>query len=224
MYNFTNAVKACDHVIANSENIKRRIEKYTGIVADSVIFPLVETSQFNPNLPSQNFFLSHGRLEKLKRIELIVKAFQQIPDQQLVITSGGPLEGWVKSYIKDNNITNINFKGRVSDEERGTLMATCKAGIYIPIDEDAGITQLEFMACGKPVLGVKDGGLIESIIDGETGILMSKEPTIEELIDNVRSLTIEKAISMKEACVIQSKKFDESVYFQKFDDVVNSLT
>jgi glycosyltransferase involved in cell wall biosynthesis len=220
LWNFNNAVNSCDHIIANSENIKGRLKKFCNVEANSVIFPLVDTANFK-NLPSQDFYLSHARLEPLKRIDLIVKAFEKMPDKKLVITSGGPMKQWVEDYIKNNNIKNIEFKGRVTDEVRDNLMSTCMAGIYIPVDEDAGITQLEFMACGKPIIGVKDGGLIESIIDGKTGILMSKEPTIEELIEVINSTPKVQLEAMKDDCMTQALKFDKSVYFRKFDEVVS---
>lgn len=223
MYNFTKALEACDHVITNSENIKGRLQKYTGIVADSVIFPLVNTEEFK-NLPSQDFYLSHARLEPLKRLDLIVKAFELMPEKKLVITSGGPMEGWIKDYIKERKITNIDFKGRVSDEERNHLMSTCMAGIYIPVDEDAGITQLEFMACGKPIIGVRDGGLIESIIDGKTGLLMSKNPDVNELIVTLGLVGKEQLELMKDDCIAQAKLFDKEVFYSKFDKVVSNLT
>jgi glycosyltransferase involved in cell wall biosynthesis len=222
LFNFNRSVKACDHVITNSENIKNRLLKYCKIRADSVIFPLVDTDKFY-NKDSKDFYLSHARLEPLKRIDLIVKAFEKMPDKNLIITSGGPLSSWVQEYIKSNNITNIDFQGRVSDEVRDELMATCKAGIYIPIDEDAGITQLEFMACGKPVIGVKDGGLIESIIDGKTGILMSKDPTVQELINTINQTTDVSLQAMKEDCITQAKLFDKKVFFNKFDNVINEI-
>jgi glycosyltransferase involved in cell wall biosynthesis len=222
LFNFKNSLKACDHIITNSENIKDRLQKYCGITADSVIFPLVNTEEFY-NLPSQPFFLSHARLEPLKRIDIIVKAFEAMPEQKLVITSGGPMATWVTEYIAEKQIKNIEFLGRVSDQKRGQLMATCKAGIYIPIDEDAGITQLEFAACSKPVIGVKDGGLLESIVDGKTGFLMSKEPTLEELIQTVTNVSTMDTEALKVDCLNQAKLFDKSVFFTKFETVINNV-
>jgi glycosyltransferase involved in cell wall biosynthesis len=222
LFNFNNAVKACDHVITNSENIKKRVQKYCDITADSVIFPLVDVKAFY-SLPSEDFYHSHARLEPMKRLDMIVKAFEKMPDKKLVITSGGPMQKWITDYISEKDIKNIDFKGRVSDEERDKIMATCLAGIYIPIDEDAGITQLEFMACGKPVIGVKDGGLIESVIDGKTGILMSKNPTVEELINTIETIEKEKLIAMDKDCKIQAAKFDKSIFFDKFDQVIKTV-
>jgi glycosyltransferase involved in cell wall biosynthesis len=219
LWNYKRALDKCDYLIANSLNIKERLIKYCDITVDKVIFPFAETEKFY-NKPSQDFFLSHARLEPLKRIDLIVKTFEQLPNERLIITSGGPLKDWIVNYIKDNNITNIQFKGRVDDKERDELMATCRAGIYVPIDEDAGITQLEFMACGKPVIGVNDGGLKESIIDGKTGFLMSKDPTVEEFKKTIEKVLIQDLEKMKNDCINQSKNFDKNTFFNEFDEVL----
>ncbi|MGL4758110.1 MAG: glycosyltransferase [Patescibacteria group bacterium] len=221
LWNFTNALKACDYVICNSENIKNRIKKYCDFEAHDVIFPLVEVANFEYK-SSAGFYLSHARLEPLKRIDLIVKAFEQLPDQKLIITSGGPMSKWIKEYIQERKIKNIDFRGRVSDEERDELMSTCKAGIYIPIDEDAGITQLEFMACGKPVIGVNDGGLIESIIDGKTGFMMSKNPDLNELINTIEVVNKIDLATMKDNCISQAKKFDKNVFMTKFQKILDT--
>jgi glycosyltransferase involved in cell wall biosynthesis len=63
------------------------------------------------------------------------------------------------------------------------------------------------MACGVPVIGVNDGGLKESVIDGKTGILIWKEANIDELCEAVKNLTIEKSLTMKWDCVTQANKF-----------------
>ncbi|MEW6701838.1 MAG: glycosyltransferase, partial [Bacteroidota bacterium] len=99
----------------------------------------------------------------------------------------------------------------------------CLAGIYIPINEDFGITQLEIMSAGKPVIGVKEGGLLETIIDGETGVMIKSNPTVEDLIDAVKGLTPEKALEMKENCIEHAKKFSSKIFFDKIECELNEL-
>jgi len=78
-------------------------------------------------------------------------------NKKLVICSTGPLHNWFEEQIKMRNLDNILFEGFVSDERLSELIGNCYAGIYIPVDEDFGMTQIELMAAGKPVIGVEEG-------------------------------------------------------------------
>lgn len=98
------------------------------------------------------------------------------------------------------------------------IFARCLATIYIPIDEDFGLIPVESMAAGKPCIAANEGGLKETVVDGKTGFLI--EPTVKNLISAVRDLTPEKAEKMKQDCVKRAKKFDISVFYEKFDEIV----
>ena len=214
-------MKHIDIIITNAENTHKRILNYTGF--DSrVIFPPVDTCMFK-FLSTQNYFLSYARLEGMKRVPLIVEAFARMKDKKLVICSTGPLHNWLEEQIKTRNLNNISFEGFVSNERLRELVGNCYAGIYIPVDEDFGMTQIELMAAGKPVIGVKEGGLLETIIDGETGVLIPANPTVDDLISAVRNLTKDKVISMKEKCIEQARKFDAKKFFYEFEKVIHFI-
>ncbi len=221
---FSQSLNSIDHIITNSQNIKKRTQKYLQIEVDSVIYPAVDTTKFHfLGQDSAHYYHSHCRLEELKRIPLIIKIFEQMPGKNLVITSGGPLENWIKSQIKTKNLTNIDFRGRVSDEELFEIMGNCTAGIMIPVDEDAGITQIEFLAAGKPVIGVAEGGLLETITENLTGILIPSNPTLEDLKMGINRMTPEFALSLRENCQKEATKYDNSVFFDKLDKVIEKL-
>jgi glycosyltransferase involved in cell wall biosynthesis len=135
----------------------------------------------------------------------------------LIICSGGPLENWLKNEIETKNLKNISFLGRVTDEKLADLVGNCLAGIYIPINEDAGMTQIELMNAGKPVIGVAEGGLLESVIDGENGILLPENPETKDLIKAVEKMTPKLALSLKEKCKLQAQKFAPKQFFQQLD-------
>lgn len=80
------------------------------------------------------------------------------------------------------------MKESPSDEELRTLIRGAKATIYVPVDEDFGMSPVESMSCGTPVIGVNDGGLKESIIDGKTGILIDARCHPEDIQDAVREI------------------------------------
>jgi len=221
IYEYHKEMLKMDLVIANSKNITKRLKDFVGI--DSVSrFPAVNTNKFKW-ISQGDYYISYARLEDLKRIPLIIDAFKKMPDKKLILCSSGPLKDWVCQQIKEKNIKNITYEGLVTDERLQELVGKCLAGIYIPIQEDAGIIQCELMAAGKPVIGVTEGGLIESVIDKKTGILINSNPTIEQVIEGVKWMTKNRALSMKADCIKQGKKFDSKVFFKEMDDYIENL-
>jgi glycosyltransferase involved in cell wall biosynthesis len=217
------ALQSIDIVICNSKNIKNRVKEFIKFDADGVIFPSVETTKFQ-YLGQGDFYHSHARLEPLKRIPLILEAFAKMPDKKLIITSSGPLKNWIETQIQERNLSNITYEGRVSDERRNWLMGNCIAGVFLPVQEDAGITQCEYMAAGKPIIGVNEGGLIETIVNEETGFLLPSNPTLDDVINGVNRMTPQLALSMKEKCLKQAKLFDSSIFYQKLNTYLSQLT
>lgn len=212
---YTKNLNKMDFIICNSQNIKNRLKKFTGIVADEVIFPPVNTEKFK-FIGQGDYYLTYSRLDELKRVEMIVEAFGKMPDKKLIVAGDGPLRKRIEDKI--SNYPNVNYVGRVSDVDLIKYVGSCIAGVYIPVDEDAGITQLEIMSAGKPVIGVKDGGLIETVIDGKTGVLLPKNITIEDLVQGVEKITPSKALEMRDDCQKQAKNFSQEIFFQKLEE------
>jgi glycosyltransferase involved in cell wall biosynthesis len=210
-----------DLIISNSKNIQNRLKKYIGIDS-KVNYPACDTNRFQW-LGQQDYFVSYARLEEIKRIKLIVNTFADLPNEKLVICSAGPLKGWIENEIKTRNLKNITFEGLVSDERLAELVGNCKAGIYIPVNEDAGITQIEIMAAGKPVIGVNEGALPDTVLDQVTGIIIPQNPTQQDLTNAITELTLEKSLTMKGACITQAKKYDQSVFFEQMDKEIKHL-
>jgi glycosyltransferase involved in cell wall biosynthesis len=210
-----------DLIISNSKNIKNRLKTYIGLDS-KVIYPACDTNRFQWT-GQQDYFVSYARLEEIKRIKLIVNTFADLPNEKLVICSAGPLKDWIENEIKQRNLNNITFEGLVSDERLAELVGYCKAGIYIPVNEDAGITQIEIMAAGKPVIGVNEGALPDTVLDQITGIIIAENPTQQDLTAAIKELSLDKALSMKEACIFQAKKYDQSVFFNKMDEEITNL-
>jgi glycosyltransferase involved in cell wall biosynthesis len=210
-----------DLVISNSVNIQNRLKTYIGIDS-KVIYPACDTNRFQW-LGQEDYFVSYARLEEIKRIKLIINTFADLPDERLVICSAGPLRGWIENEIESKNLKNIVFEGLVSDERLAELVGKSKAGIYIPINEDAGITQIEIMAAGKPVIGVNEGALPDTVLHQQTGIIISENPTQQDLTNAIKELTLEKSLSLKQNCIDQAKNYDQSVFFTKLDKEIDNL-
>ncbi|MFA7088264.1 MAG: glycosyltransferase [Patescibacteria group bacterium] len=159
-----------DLLIANSETVKRRISKYYR--RDSaVIYPPVEIDKFKISevvSGSNGYFLAGCRLAPYKRIDLVVEAFKLLgPEFKLKVFGDGVDLPRLKKIAGEAN--NIEFLGRVSEEEKARLFSGALAFIN-PQEEDFGITVVESMASGRPVIAYSKGGALETVIAGETGL------------------------------------------------------
>jgi glycosyltransferase involved in cell wall biosynthesis len=152
----------------------------------------------------------------MKRIKLIVEAFALLPDKKIIFCSTGPLKNWL---IKQCEIyPNITYEGIVSEQRLAELIGNCKAGVVIPIDEDAGMVQIELMSAGKPLLAVAEGGLLETVIEGETGYFVPANPSVENIIEAIKKFDIPK--NWKEKCQNQAKLFSETAFFEQLDKYI----
>ena len=154
-----------DIIVTISETVRKRFKRFLGY--DSVvIYPPCETERFQW-IEEGNFYLSTARLDPMKRVDLIVKAFKKMPDKRLVVVSGGADMPRIKQIAEES--PNIEVLGWISEAQLCDLMGRCIATIYIPRDEDFGISPVESMAAGKPVIGVQEGGLLETVGGGRAG-------------------------------------------------------
>jgi glycosyltransferase involved in cell wall biosynthesis len=132
------------------------------------------------NAESKDYWLSVGRVDKWKRIDLQIEAFRLMPSESLRIV--GPVYPGYE-YLKDSAPENVQFMNSVSGSELINLYAHSKGLIATAIDEDFGITPLEAMASGKPTVAVREGGYQETVIPWETGLLT--DPTPEKLAEAI---------------------------------------
>ena len=205
---YRRAMQRADLVIANSRNIQRRLRDFLGTPSE-VIYPAVPTGSLRWLSP-WNYYLSTARLDGLKRVDRIIDAFLQMPDKRLVIVSGGPEEGRLRARAR--NAPNIAFTGWVSDARLRELIGRCIATIYVPTDEDFGISPVESMAAGKPVIGVREGGLCETVLHEHTGWLLEPRLEIGDLIAAVRACNPTRARLMRAACERQARLFSDEVF------------
>lgn len=166
-----------DYFIANSKTVRHRINKYYRRESE-VIYPPVEINKFSPNKEIGGYFLAGGRLVAYKRLDIAVKAFNRL-GWPLKIFGAGPELSYLQNIAKPN----IQFLGCVSDEEKSTLMSKARAFIH-PQNEDFGLTPIEAMASGRPVIAFRGGGAMETVLDGETGTLFPRQ-NWESLFDTL---------------------------------------
>ncbi|MDP3985149.1 MAG: glycosyltransferase, partial [bacterium] len=166
-----------DRFVANSSNVAERIQKYYRREAD-ILYPPVDTGQFSISPTSGNYYLAGGRLVSYKRFDLIVTAFSRL-GIPLKIFGSGPMMKYLQSIAKPN----IEFLGWVDEKTRAELFQKCIAFLH-PHVEDFGITAVEAMASGRPVIAYAQGGALETVISGVTGTFIN-EQTWEVLADTI---------------------------------------
>lgn len=213
---YEEAFDRMDLILANSMNVQNRIKKFLN--RDStVIYPPCDTTKYKW-LDSGNYYLSTARLEPYKRVDLVVKAFMETPDKQLIVASGGSQLQKLKKLASGHS--NITFTGWCSDEQLYSLIGNAIATIYIPMEEDFGMSPVESMSAGKPVVAVNEGGIKETIIDWETGILIEGFPTIDKICDAISIMSKDFAISLRERCEQRAVLFSKERFLRRMAQVL----
>lgn len=169
------AADRVDVFVANSKTVRSRIQKYYRREAH-VIHPPVDTQRFSISSEPKNYFLTGGRLVAYKRYDLVIQAANRTK-LPLKVFGTGPIEDSLKKMAGSH----IEFLGRVSQEEQARLYAGALAFIH-PQEEDFGITPVESMASGRPVIAYKKGGATETVVEGLSGEFF-EEQIWEELAD-----------------------------------------
>lgn len=201
-----------DVILVNSRNVQERLKKYTGYDSE-IVYPPVDTKKFSFQ-SAGNYYLSTSRLEEYKRVDIIIKAFLTMPDKRLIVASSGSHEAELRTLA--GNAQNIQFTGWIEDAALQNLIENCIASIYVPIDEDFGISPVESMAAGKPVIGVNEGGLLETVLHKKTGYLCTATP--EKLVTAVQWLTARRAKRMQRDCEHRAAAFDEDIFIKKIKE------
>ena len=211
---YQQAVERMDVVIANSDTVRERLRAGLRLEA-SVVHPPVDTRGFQW-LEDGDYYLSTARLTKHKRVDVIVRAFLQMPQSRLVVASGGPELEALRELA--GNAPNIRFLSWLSAAELRRWVGAARAVIYVPFEEDFGMSPVEAMAAEKPVIGVNEGGLRETIVDGETGLLIRNELTTQALIESVVELERLGPTRMRSACKDRAGQFTEDKFVASMRD------
>jgi glycosyltransferase involved in cell wall biosynthesis len=206
-------LKDINCIATNSANTGKRIKKYYSRDA-KVIYPPIPINKFRSS-DFGNYWLSVNRLYPEKRIPLQIEAFRKMPRETLKIAGWYSEGDHAKSKLGylDHLPKNVELLGSVSEDELIKLYASCKGFICTAMDEDFGMTPVEAMASGKPVVAVNEGGYVESVVDGVTGRLV--EPSVASIICAVEEISKNGCSAYREACLKRARSFDESIFLDK---------
>ena len=192
-----------DAFVANSAHVADRIESYWRRRAD-VIHPPVAVSEFaSARAPKGDFYLCAGQLVRYKRVDLAVEAFTK-SGRRLVVIGAGEEERRLRAMAGPN----VTIMGPQPFDVLRDHLARARALVF-PGEEDFGIVPVEAMASGTPVIAFGRGGALETVRDGETGVLFS-EQSVESLDEAVRRFEASRFDA--DRMLVHARGFDASVF------------
>jgi len=177
------SINRVDYFISNSNYIGKRIRKVYN--RDSVtIYPNVAVQDFGVSLDREDFYFTCSRMVPYKKIDLIVEAFNNMPDKKLVVIGDGP------DFKKISKMAgkNVVLMGYQPFEILKQYLSNCKAFVFAA-EEDFGMLPVEAQACGTPVIAYGKGGVLETVLENKTGVYFS-EQSANAIIDAVKKFEL----------------------------------
>lgn len=211
-----------DWFITNAREVVPRIlSAYHPKNPVTVINPPVKCKNFYVSENIGNYYLVVSRFEPYKKVDLVVNAFNEMPDKQVVIVGKGSMEKELKAIAQKN----IKFLNGLNAKELAEQYVHCKALIF-PQLEDYGITPLEANASGRPVIAYGKGGVLDTMIP-VTSNFEKKATAVffgEQTIDSLKKAILQFEALQFDAQYIRkhAEKFDESVFVDKIRNFVFS--
>lgn len=200
-----------DEFVANSTFVARRIERYYR--RDAVVVPPpVAQDDIPPPQRPEDFYLFAGQLVSYKDVRSAVDACVAL-GRRLVVVGAGP----EKAYVERFKDAGVEYRGRVPREELVELMGRCRALLF-PGVEDFGITPVEVLAAGRPVIALNEGGVLDSVEDGVTGILYGRREGLRTAIHRFEEW--EPAFDPADA-VAAARQFAPDAFARRWSEVLS---
>ncbi len=203
-----------DVYVANSHNVKRRIRKYYQLDSE-VVHPAVNVDRFKvlPD-PQGDYYLALGRLLPYKHYDILIEAFRE-NGKQLRIVGAGPEEQRLKELAGDAH--NIQFLGRLPDDEAQAMFMNCKAFLF-PSEDDFGIVPVEAMSAGRPVIAFGRGGALETVVEGVTGTFFTEQTkeSVKEAVDRFETQTYDA-----QTIRVHAEKFAKDRFIQEMQAIID---
>jgi glycosyltransferase involved in cell wall biosynthesis len=172
-----------DVFATNSHYVSRRVQK-TYRRSSTPIYPPVDVEKFTPRATKDDFYVTASRFVPYKRIDLIVEAFNRMPEKRLIVIGDGPDFKKVKAKAG----ANVTLMGHQPFEVLRDHLQRAKAFVFAA-EEDFGIAPVEAQACGTPVIAFGRGGATETVMPGVTGVLFGRQ-TAECIADAVEDFEL----------------------------------
>ncbi len=204
------------HFIANSKFIAERIQK--SYERDStILYPPVDTVFFTPDekLNKGDYYLVFSRLVPYKKVELIAEAFRNLPDKKLIVIGDGP------ELKKMPQLANVSYLGFLEKIEMRDYLRKAKAIILAAV-EDFGISSLEAQSCGVPVLALRQGGYLETVVENKTGLFFDNQQ-IDDIVTVINKFEREEKNFDGKEIREHALLFGEKSFIKNFKSEINNV-
>lgn len=216
-----------DKIVSISETVKNRCKKYYQRESE-VIYPPFDIDYWNKikqkikndsqieNKKNKNYFLVVSRLEKYKKIDLIIKTFNKLGDQ-LIIIGQGSQENFLKKIAKEN----IQFYSNISDRELAVYYSNAEA-LIMPQEEDFGYVSLEAQFFNCPVISYIKGGGRETVVKAKTGIFFTNqtEESLSEAIERFKRIRYNLRLDIVNSALDNINRFSKEKFINSFKNIL----
>jgi glycosyltransferase involved in cell wall biosynthesis len=174
------AVRRAGQLIANSQYTASRLRQLYRREPDAVVYPGVDLDVFRPGSRSAGYALSVGRLSPEKGLDRLIELWRDVPDIPLHVVGSGPSD--VVRHLRSLAPPGVVFRGPLSAENLVEAYQSAALAVFAPYREEFGLAPLEAMASGVPVVAWREGGLSETVVDGQTGFLVDDDVTFRQRV------------------------------------------
>jgi glycosyltransferase involved in cell wall biosynthesis len=172
------AVRRAALLVANSRYTAGRLRQLYGRESDAIIYPGVDLSLFQPGAPGAAYAITVGRLSPEKGVDRLLDIWRDIPDLPLHVVGDGELLRELRAHAPHG----VFFRGHLTATDLADAYRGAAVAVFAPYGEEFGMAPLEAMASGVPVVAWRDGGLPETVLDGENGYLVSDSVTFRQRV------------------------------------------
>lgn len=208
---FEASLHGMHRVLANSTFTAAEYSRLLGVEA-TVLHPPCDIATYSWR-PPEGYFLSFARQETQKRVDRIIAAFRQRPDSRLVIASNGSQHGRLVELAAD--APNIRFVRSIDPVVIRDLLERCMAVVHVPEREPFGVSAVEALAAGKPVVSVNEGGLPEILASDGCGWLLPADPSPTQIAEQIARITAAECEARRRVCELRARMFDRARFAQR---------